>query len=541
MKKIVLESLLLLLPFLGFSQTAFTPGNIVISRVGAGNASLSSKAAPVYLTEITPSGTLVQIIPLPFENSALTGNNNKFVTQGSSSNDANITVSANGAFFVLTGYSTDTTTAVPSGSVNFKKINKVIARVSMNGVVNTSTLMDTATFTGSSTINARCATSNDGTGFWQVGSSGGVRYVPFGSTGSGTDTVTIVSNTVSNLRTIQTYGGDLIVGSASGTVVRVGKISGFPTTSGNTLTNLQGMSVFPSANSIFITSLPGGPTGLNTLYVADDGTNSGIKKFCLNATTGNWDSVGMYDAGGAYRGLTCSVNGSTVNIYAIKASTPLLRFVDVAGYGVAPTPKVAPYDTIYKATTNTAFRGVAIVPQSSTLAINLLSFNAVKTDDGKAKAWWIVSEDASVLNYTVEKSFNGTEFFSVGTVNASGKNNYSFSDPELLSKTSYYRVRFNQKDGKISYSNIVVVKSTVNIKLEAFPNPVISKLVVTYPETRVIAGITVTTIDGKQVKNIAVPIGSSQTQIDFSTLNKGNYIISFRDADNNHSSIQVTR
>ena len=47
------------------ATTAFTPGNFVAVRVGDGSATLTSAAAPVFLAEYTPAGTLVQTIPLP--------------------------------------------------------------------------------------------------------------------------------------------------------------------------------------------------------------------------------------------------------------------------------------------------------------------------------------------------------------------------------------------------------------------------------------------------------------------------------------------
>src|SRR5690242_589471 len=43
----------------------FAPGNLVVVRVGTGSGALSSAAAPVFLDEYTPAGSLVQTIPMP--------------------------------------------------------------------------------------------------------------------------------------------------------------------------------------------------------------------------------------------------------------------------------------------------------------------------------------------------------------------------------------------------------------------------------------------------------------------------------------------
>ncbi|HAI84148.1 MAG TPA: hypothetical protein DCL43_10790, partial [Chitinophagaceae bacterium] len=96
-----------------------------------------------------------------------------------------------------------------------------------------------------------------------------VRYVPLGNTGINNQNATLVSNTVTNLRTIQTFGGNLIIGTASGQVVRAGFLTGFPTTTGNAMQSLPGMPVDITVNSIYMTSLPGGPSGINTMYLAD--------------------------------------------------------------------------------------------------------------------------------------------------------------------------------------------------------------------------------------------------------------------------------
>ncbi|MDW8310353.1 MAG: hypothetical protein RMK20_13345, partial [Verrucomicrobiales bacterium] len=57
-----------LLGLFGFTLATaapITPGNLIVYRVGDGTAALSAAAAPVFLDEYTPSGSLVQSIALP--------------------------------------------------------------------------------------------------------------------------------------------------------------------------------------------------------------------------------------------------------------------------------------------------------------------------------------------------------------------------------------------------------------------------------------------------------------------------------------------
>lgn len=517
---------------MGFSQ-AFTSGNLVVSRVGLGDKALSNASAVVNLVEIAPiGGAVIQTKTIPYHASMLTGSNNKLVTQGSSSNDANLTISGNGAYFVLTGYNADTGIATVSGVAGVKR---TIARIGMDGTINTTTLLDTTRSKG----NSRCATSNDGTGFWHVGSTAGLRYVPFGSTGDAPDTTTVISTSVTNFRTVQTYGGDIITGAGSGSVARVGKLTGFPTTSGQTISNFPGMPVTITANSVYMTSLPGGPAGLNTIYFADDGGAGGIKKFSLNGGTNNWDSTGIIDPGAGYRGMTAITAGGTVTLYAIKGGSPLVRFTDIAGYGVAPTVAPTPLDTVYKAPTNTALRGVQIV--SGTVPVQLLSFNASKTEDNKAKVWWVISNEVNVSKYIVEKSTNGKDFIEVGTVKVESLSNYSFTDPKELTTTTYYRVKFLNMNSSFNYTNVVAVTPKKSIKVEVFPNPVSNNMIISYPKTDVISSIMITSVDGKVVMSKGIPVGTTQTSFSVSELIAGNYFVVYVDAQGNKETKQITK
>ena len=508
------------------AQTPFTQGNLVITRVGDGLVTLSSKAAPIALLELTPTGTIVQTVELPFKDEQLTGSNKKITVQGSSSNDGNITISADGRFFIVTGYSCDTTVISPASTSG---IHRVVGRISNDGTINTSTLLDIPNSVG----NVRAATSNDGSSFWVIGSALGVRYVPLGNTGINNQNATLVSNTVTNLRTIQTFGGNLIIGTASGQVVRAGFLTGFPTTTGNAMQSLPGMPVDITVNSIYMTSLPGGPSGINTMYLADDGTApTGIKKYSLG-TNGQWVANGVIDVGGAYRGLTGTTNGSTVTLYAVKASTPLLRFTDISGYNTTVTTQTAPYDTIYKAPTNFGIRGVQVVVAGATLPIRLLSFNAARNEANQVNVWWNVSGDNDIKNYIVQRSTDNKKFEPIATVAAAGKSTYDFLDTKPLSQTTYYRVQFVANDGKLTYTNVVVVTPRKSVKFEVLPNPTQGVVVVSFPAVTTLGNLAVSNAEGKFLMNLTVKSGTTQTNVDLSAYPTGQYFITYTDDEGN--------
>ncbi|MFY8128556.1 MAG: T9SS type A sorting domain-containing protein [Chitinophagaceae bacterium] len=533
MKKFLL-SLFTLFTFIAFSQTPFTAGNLVVLQVGSGGKALSNESQLIKLVEINPTtSAIVQTITLPYTTAMETGGNFKITAQGSSTNDGNLTISGNNAYFVFSGYNSDTGIASISGVANIKR---VLARVGMNGVADTKTLLDVAKSTG----NARCAASNDGSGFWLAGSTLGVRYMPYGSTGTGVagDTGVIVSNTITNIRTIQIYGGDLIVGTGSSTV-RLGKITGLPTNSGNTKVQFPGIKTNFGVNSVYMTSLPGGPAGLNTLYFASDATSLGIFKYCLNATTNNWDSLGVMNlppgSATGFRALTGTTAGSTVTLYT-SPSSKLYSILDATGYNVAPTASLV---EVYTNPTNTAIRGVQIVP--TILPLRLLSFNAAKNENGTAKIWWNVNGDDDVKSYIVEKSLNAKDFNSFATLAANGKNTYEINDNVELKSTTYYRVKFLNKNGSVTYSNVVAVTPRKSVGLEVFPNPVRNNLVISYKAVSKEASLSITNLQGKNVNSTAIKAGTTQTSIDISKLVNGTYIVTFLDSDGNKTSKTIIK
>jgi len=533
MKKILLL-LLTLTSFSGFSQTPFTAGNLVVLQVGSGGQPLSNQSQLIKLVEINPTtSAIVQTITLPYTTAMETGGNFRITAQGSSTNDGNLTLSANNAYFLFTGYNSDTGIVQISGVTNTKR---VLARVGMDGVADTKTLMDVAKSTG----NARCAASNDGSGFWYAGSTLGLRYVPYGSTGTGVggDTAVIVSNTITNIRTIQIYGGDLIVGTGSQTV-RLGKITGLPTNGGNTMVQLPGVKTNFGVNSVYMTSLPGGPSGLNTLYFASDATALGIFKYCLNATTNNWDSLGVMNlppgSATGFRALTGTTAGSAVTLYTSPGSK-LYSILDATGYNVAPTASLV---DVYTQPTNTAIRGVQIVP--TILPLRLLSFNAAKNENGTAKIWWNVNGDDDVKSYIVQKSLNAKDYSNFATIIANGKNTYETNDDVELKSTTYYRVKFVNKNGSSTYSNVVAVTPKKSIGLEIFPNPVKNNLVISYKAINKEANVSITNLEGKNVNSTTIKAGTTQTSIDISALNKGTYIVTFLDVDGNRTSKKIVK
>ena len=207
----------------------------------------------------------------------------------------------------------------------------------------------------------RSVATDTGADFWVAGGSGGVRFVPNLGASTSSD---LTSSTFGNVRQLQIFGAQLYASSASGTTFNgidaVG--SGLPTSGQQTVTRLT-LGAGTSAHGFFLADLDSGVPGPDTLYIADDGT--ALSKFSL--VGGTWVANGSVGTGSdSYRGLTGSVSGSSVSLFATRnggqgasGGGQLVTLSDTSGYNAALT---ATPTVLATAATNTAFRGVALAP-----------------------------------------------------------------------------------------------------------------------------------------------------------------------------------
>lgn len=132
MKLYKLILLLFLLPVIGRSQNPFTPGNIVVYRIGDGNTLIDGNAVNIFLDEYTTAGVLVQSIQMPAgaTGTKLTGLRDDF--------GGMLTLSTNGKFLMVPGYDIAVGAAFPGP--------RTIAKVDFNGYVVSTTPMPTPTF-----------------------------------------------------------------------------------------------------------------------------------------------------------------------------------------------------------------------------------------------------------------------------------------------------------------------------------------------------------------------------------------------------------
>ena len=163
----------------------------------------------------------------------------------------------------------------------------------------------------------------------------------------------------------------------------------------------------------------------------------------------------------------------------------------------------------------------------------------VEAVSGNALLKWKTSDEINVATYTVEHSFNGVSFTSVGSVaanNNSGVNNYSFTHVGLTPGIHYYRIRRTDKDGKFELSDIKSIKITATgANVQVRPNPVTGStlvLAVSIQQSNK-SNVQVTGVDGKVIAQQAINLtaGNNIVNINIASVPPGIYLVRVQLAD----------
>jgi hypothetical protein len=115
-----------------------------------------------------------------------------------------------------------------------------------------------------------------------------------------------------------------------------------------------------------------------------------------------------------------------------------------------------------------AFQTLSLLPVSIEALTATLRNKAVEIN-------WAISSNSNPETFNVERSANGSSFIAIGEVKSNNNSavvDYSYTDANPLSGTSYYRLKITDLTGVITYSKIVSVQSTTvaDDKVEIYPN-----------------------------------------------------------------------
>jgi hypothetical protein len=120
-------------------------------------------------------------------------------------------------------------------------------------------------------------------------------------------------------------------------------------------------------------------------------------------------------------------------------------------------------------------------PNISILPVTLVYFQGTRENNTTTLRWNVAQNEMSG-RFEVERSYDGTNFSTVGTVFATsktGSENYSFSE-SIPGNKIYYRLKMYDPKQSASYSKILQFQNAANSALRIVNNPVVDRLALSF-------------------------------------------------------------
>ena len=250
----------------------------------------------------------------------------------------------------------------------------------------------------------------------------------------------------------------------------------------------------------------------------------------------NWSDVTSPDD------TTVTLNGSNyqyTTTYRIPATnTTLADSADLYRLVVATTvPNLS--NTACLSTDATTIVTLNVQDCGIPLNIDFISFSG-KRDHGNADLIWTTTKEIEPVSYSIERSYDGTNFISIGILpgnnNANATNNtYKYTDLNIRDKV-WYRIAMVTKDSHKKYSRIIILEdNTVNFGLTSVVNPFSTKLDfgITVSESSRL-DVTLLNMSGKPVRKQSFNVyegANNLTIVDTEILPVGIYILQIRNND----------
>jgi hypothetical protein len=145
---------------------------------------------------------------------------------------------------------------------------------------------------------------------------------------------------------------------------------------------------------------------------------------------------------------------------------------------------------------------------------------------------WDTKEEFDVKRYYAEHSTDGKNFTEIGSVSSKGNGDFSYNLNDDISNinatTIYYRIRVEELNGKIRYSEVVKVNPGKEIKMQVSPNPFTDNINIQVSSTkRTEAKIRLINSSGQVVYTMTRMMDKGINSIvlnNFNNLSKGMYI-----------------
>ena len=169
------------------------------------------------------------------------------------------------------------------------------------------------------------------------------------------------------------------------------------------------------------------------------------------------------------------------------------------------------------------------------LPVTVINWNATLASNN-VSLQWTTTVEKNASHFIIERSFDGAEFSDIAMLFATGNSdinvNYSYTDKVPAANTGliYYRLKMVDMDGVSKISDLRMVrigKTAAGVKIMAYPNPVVSDVRVTIPQSWQGRSISyqLTNANGQVIKSYTVQNAGQTEVVGMSQVPAGMYIL----------------
>ena len=163
------------------------------------------------------------------------------------------------------------------------------------------------------------------------------------------------------------------------------------------------------------------------------------------------------------------------------------------------------------------------------LPIRLLDFNGLQ-EPLRNLLFWTTDFEPPIQQFDVERSSDGRNFSTIGTVRGSTNNNhrYTYIDNAPLPNINFYRLRIKEQNGEFSYSPVIVLKNFSVEQFSVYPNPAKDQLMIyCYVTEPLFTRIILYHPSGQEViqKRLWLNKGGNYIVLDVQALTNGMYLL----------------
>jgi carboxypeptidase T len=169
-----------------------------------------------------------------------------------------------------------------------------------------------------------------------------------------------------------------------------------------------------------------------------------------------------------------------------------------------------------------------------TLPVKFLWFEGKLISNGRAELTWGAETDGEHDYFEIERSVDRNNFISLGrTVNTPP---YKFIDPSVQVGNNYYRIKQLDKNGRVTYSNIInIFYKPGLVNMVVYPNPVTDYLKIKINATTAeLYTVQIADLAGRTIHKEKIMVGSmaKELNINFKAQASQVYVLTIRNSNN---------